>query len=157
MIKEKHIAPKYALRIIRSTFHHPNHHVGRFSYLILNTCVENCGPSMNDASTKNKYLRELKRDIYKCPHTDIRIQALMSLQKWEFAFAQYTIFAEDERPPVAATAAAAQGQPVKKHRKKRSPNNRLRKTKSTYHEYFKFKTRMLSGAKKGSHMVSKEN
>lgn len=144
MIKEKHIAPKYVLRTIKKTFRHRNHHVGRLSCFLLNTCIQNYGISMNDVRTKNKYLKELKRHIFKCPHEDVKIQALILLQKWEFRFAQYMIFKKDERYVGPSH--------VKKPRKPRSPN-RIRKSKSAYREYITLKTQMLSGTKKGLHMV----
>lgn len=153
MIKEKHLRAKFVLDALKNTFLDRNHQIGRFSYVILNTCVENCGLSMNDSSTRNRYLKELKREILNCPHHDIKIQALVLLRKWERCYGQYRIFKEDERHPTDEEGTNSK----KQIRKKRAPNGSIRKAKTPYQLYMKIKTQMLYGAKKGLHMKKKES
>lgn len=150
MIKENRLDAKFVLNAIKPTFGDRNHHVGRFSYLMVNACVENCGLSMNDPRTKNKYLKELKSEILNCPHPDIRMQTLISLQKWDLYYAQYRIFKKGERYSIVADGDSTRSK--KRARKKRAPNGSIRKAKTPYRLYMKIKTQMLYGAKKGLHM-----
>lgn len=96
MIKKRCLSPKYVLSKMRNSFRHPKHYVGRLACILLNYCIENYGRAMNDRHNRNNYLKQLKRNILKCPHKDIGTNGILMLQKWELNYARFIIFKKND-------------------------------------------------------------
>lgn len=96
-IRQNDVTIKYAVAAMRKKIKDPNPHVSKFSLIVLETCVKNCGQSFHEEIATHEFMEDM-RTLAQTGSAPVKEQVLSMLQAWNHAFRNNTKF-----QPILAT------------------------------------------------------
>lgn len=90
LIRQNDVQPRYALGALKKKMTSTNPHTALYAFLVLESMMKNCGPSVHDEVTTKPFLDFIYDTLRTTTHENVKNKILELIQVWNHAFRKST-------------------------------------------------------------------